>query len=69
MTARAKLSPYERIMRAAYRGRGVRLSSEDVIKLSEDDAIETVALNDATDRGVDTDNVGSYFSLMKRRSS
>ncbi len=41
-----KLTPYQRIMRAARRCTGVRLSPDDVQALSMDDAISTVAYND-----------------------
>lgn len=42
-----KLSPYERIMRAAKAGRGVRLSADDVTILSIDRAVADAALNHA----------------------
>jgi len=41
-----KLSPYQRIIRAAESGRGVVLSHEECCKLSNDSAIETVASYD-----------------------
>mgnify|MGYP000296510414 CR=1 FL=1 len=44
--ARKKLTPYQRIMREAQRGRGVRLSADDVWALSFDDAISTRASHD-----------------------
>lgn len=40
------LTPYQRIMRAANEGRGIRLSALEVRQLSLDDAIQTVARND-----------------------
>ncbi len=44
-----RLSPYQRIMRAASRGAGLRLSPDDVFKLSMDSAIEIVATRDDGD--------------------
>ena len=40
------LTPYQRIMRAAQAGRGVRLSAEDCWAMSRDDAISALAEND-----------------------
>lgn len=40
------MSPYQRIIRAARLGRGVRLSADEVAAMIMDDAIETVARND-----------------------
>lgn len=42
---REKLSPYERIMAAARKGKGVHLSVEEVLEMSIDDAISTAAYN------------------------
>jgi hypothetical protein len=39
-------TPYQKILRAASRGTGLRLTSEEVAKLAGDSAIETVAGND-----------------------
>lgn len=47
--ARRKPSAYQRIMRAAKAGVGVRLSADEVWAMSHDNAIETVALNDDED--------------------
>lgn len=44
--ARPRLSPHQRIMRAAAEGRGVRLSADEVDRLSRDDAISTCAAGD-----------------------
>jgi hypothetical protein len=44
--ARAALTPYQRIMRAAAAGRGVRLTAAECVQMSRDDAIATVAEND-----------------------
>ncbi len=41
-----KLTPHQRIMRAAKKGTGIRLSAEEVRLLSADDAIEACAAND-----------------------
>lgn len=41
-----KLSPYQRIVRNARKGRGVRLSVDEVRDMSMDGAIEQVATND-----------------------
>ncbi len=43
---RRKLTPWQKIMRAARRGTGLHLSPEEVGRLSMDDAIESVAEND-----------------------
>lgn len=40
------LTPYQKIMRAAKRRTGLRLSPDEVRALSGDDAIATVAMND-----------------------
>lgn len=40
-----KVNPYLRIMRAAAKGKGVKLSAEEVWHLSHDSAIATVATN------------------------
>jgi hypothetical protein len=40
------MTPYQRIMRAAYRGVGVRLSATDVQSLSHEDAIAMTARED-----------------------
>lgn len=44
--SRAKLSPHQRIMRAAKAGRGLRFSADEVALLSFDDAIATRAENE-----------------------
>jgi hypothetical protein len=41
-----KLTPYQKIARAAERGTGCRLTAEDVQQLWMDDAIQTVAERD-----------------------
>ncbi|UTU08085.1 hypothetical protein CcrC1_gp399 [Caulobacter phage C1] len=41
----AKLSVYERIMKAAEKGVGIRLSAQDCEEMSMDDAIATAAFN------------------------
>lgn len=43
-----ELTIYERIIRAAGRGKGLRLSAEDVWNLAQDDAIRTAAESDGT---------------------
>jgi hypothetical protein len=40
------LTPYQRIVRAAQKGRGVRLSANEVWEMAHDDAIETAAGNE-----------------------
>lgn len=40
------MTPYQRIMRAAEKGRGVRLSADDVRRMAMDHAIVTLAEND-----------------------
>lgn len=41
-----KLTPHQKIMRAAKRETGLRLTAEEVYDLSRDDAIATCAAND-----------------------
>lgn len=41
-----KLTPYQRIMRAAAQGCGLRLTADEVEELAGDDAIEAVARGD-----------------------
>lgn len=41
-----RVTPYQRIVRAAATGRGVRLSPEECRMLARDDAISTAADND-----------------------
>jgi hypothetical protein len=43
------MTPHQKIMRAAERGTGLRLTAEEVGKLSRDGAIETCAANDDED--------------------
>ena len=40
------MTPHQKIMRAAKRGTGLRLTFEEVASLSMDNAIETCAMND-----------------------
>lgn len=40
------MSPYQRIMKAARDGKGIRLSADEVRQLAEDDAIQQVATED-----------------------
>lgn len=42
----SSLSPQQRIMRAAKLGVGLRLSADDVWRLSRDEALATLASND-----------------------
>ena len=46
MDNRKLLSPWQKIMRAAKAGRGLRLTAEEVVKLAHDDAIMTMAANE-----------------------
>lgn len=46
-----KLTPWQRIMDAAKSGRGIRLSYDEVARLSMDYAIETKARNDDEEQG------------------
>lgn len=46
-----KLSPHQRIMKAAKAGKGLRLSAEEVQRLAADDAIARVASGDDEDLG------------------
>lgn len=43
---KGKLDPYQRIMRAAERDTGLRLSADEVYALSKDDAIREAATQD-----------------------
>lgn len=43
------MTPHQKIMRAANRGTGLRLTAEEVGRLSRDGAIETCAANDDED--------------------
>lgn len=49
-----KLTPYQRIMRAADAGRGLRLSAEEVLAMSNDSAIVDLSLNDDEDDQLET---------------
>ncbi len=40
------MTPYQRIMAASHAGKGIRLSADDVFRLSMDDAISTRAALD-----------------------
>lgn len=45
-------TPYQRIMKAAKAGKGVRLTAQEAEELSRDDAIQTRAtMDDANDQG------------------
>ena len=44
------LSPWEKIMRAAKRGTGLRLTADEVWMLRMDSSIEQVAINEAEKR-------------------
>lgn len=57
-----KLNPYVRIMQAAERGVGVRLTAEDVYYLAQDDAIVSVATNTLDGTAVD----GGGYNVTKR---
>ncbi|KKN72043.1 hypothetical protein LCGC14_0414380 [marine sediment metagenome] len=46
MPKKIELSPYQRIMRNAYLGKGVRLNAREVMELSFDEAIKTAAAGD-----------------------
>ena len=43
---RRRRTPYQRIVRAAELGMGVKLTPEDVLGMSQDNAIQTLAYND-----------------------
>lgn len=43
------MTPWQKIMRAAQRGTGLRLSAEEVSRMSSDGAIATLAENDDED--------------------
>jgi hypothetical protein len=46
---KSELTPQQKIMRAAKRGTGLRLTADEVHALSLDDAIRQCALNDEYD--------------------
>lgn len=48
-TERRKLTPPQKIMRAARRGTGLRLSADEVWSMSRDEAIRALAENDDND--------------------
>ena len=39
-------TPYQRIIRAAKKGKGIRLTADEVFQMSRDDAIHTRAMKD-----------------------
>lgn len=45
-TNRPKLTPFQKIMRAAKKGRGLRLTANEVFQLSRDEAVSEAAFND-----------------------
>lgn len=45
-------TPWQKIVRAAKAGRGLRLTADEVFKLFMDDAIETKATNDDIEQGL-----------------
>lgn len=53
-----KLTPWEKIMRAAKRHTGLRLTAFEVAQLSQDGAIETRAILDAEQRESQSDASG-----------
>lgn len=53
MSAKQPESAYQRIIRAAAEGRGIRLTASECWSLSHDDAIETVAFADFEAQGVE----------------
>lgn len=59
-TNRPKLTPFQKIMRAAKKGRGIRLTANEVFQLSRDDAIATAASND------DEQQRGTYGGFDER---
>ncbi len=46
MAKRKPLTPHQKIVRAADRGTGVRLTADDVLRLSLDDAVSMRATHD-----------------------
>jgi hypothetical protein len=47
-----KLTPHQKIMRAYHRGTGLRLSKEDIVNLTLDDAVVTAATDQSYHMGV-----------------
>jgi hypothetical protein len=52
-----KKTPWQKIMDAAKKGRGLRLSADEIFLLSCDDAIETRARNDENGWNTDSETV------------
>lgn len=52
MTTQEKSTPHQRIVKAAKRGTGMRLSADDVQVLATDDAIITRAMSDDEAAGI-----------------
>ena len=63
-TSRPKLSPWQKIMRAAREGRGLRLSEDEVWQLSADNAIETKAANDEDEQAGRPLDGDRFFSRL-----
>jgi hypothetical protein len=54
------MTPYQKILRAAERGKGVRLSADDVAHLAQDTAICTVAEHDDVKASLPDDERAHY---------
>jgi hypothetical protein len=57
----SKLTPWQRIIRAAKEGKGIRLSADEVYMLSQDDAIEQRARNDDEGESEDRATAEGYI--------
>lgn len=55
---RRELSPWVRLYLAAYDGRGLHLTPEEVARLSCDDALMTKAVNELETMGMDAETAG-----------
>ena len=60
-------TPWQKIVRAAKAGRGLRLTSEECFKLFMDDAIETKATNDDIEQGLIVETKGMSLTPRRKR--
>jgi hypothetical protein len=61
-----KLTPWQRIIRAAKAGRGLRLTADEIYMLSQDDAIEQRARNDDEGESEDEATAEGYIPPWER---
>lgn len=56
-------NPYIAIMRAADKGMGIRLSADEVIQMSMDNAVETYAVNCLNERQQEQQQRGGWAAV------